>query len=299
MASLRKMRAAADTLYGISAELSKDEGGHHVVGLDQQPLRPAAGDPPAPPSPASESALVEVQPTRPPDPDGPDQAALWQAVDHDDLVAAQTVITTYLDCLFGSERYLGRERLSAAETVISEFTAEFAPAQRQHVEQLALRHRSRHAGLVNRYQAQVHLEAMLHALFGAIASPRRRRDLTDLLNHIERSRTRALTLHEAADYLSVSASHLSKKFKAATGKNFVAYVTEKRIERARMMLACTEMPILKIAVELDFHQVNYFSRVFKASTGVTPTEFRREFSGQHDGGNVATVPGGDHHLLRA
>ena len=220
-------------------------------------------------------------------------------MDNDNLVAAHAVITTYLEWLFGSERYLARDRLRPAETVISEFAVEFAPPQRQQVEQLALRHRSRHAGLVNRYQALVHLETMLQALFEAIGSPRRRRNLDDLLNHIELNRSRALTLHEAAAYLAVSPSHLSKKFKAATGKIFVTYVTEKRVERARLMLACTEMPILKIAVELDFHQVNYFSRVFKASTGVSPTEYRREFSGHHDGDSRATIPGGHYDLLRA
>lgn len=291
VASLRKMRAAADTLYGLSAELTKDEAGHQIVGAEPHlaPLRLA----PRMAAPAVSPA------TAPEPPEGPDQAALWQAVDNDNLVAAHAVITTYLEWLFGSERYLARDRLRPAETVISEFAVEFAPPQRQQVEQLALRHRSRHAGLVNRYQALVHLETMLQALFEAIGSPRRRRNLDDLLNHIELNRSRALTLHEAAAYLAVSPSHLSKKFKAATGKIFVTYVTEKRVERARLMLACTEMPILKIAVELDFHQVNYFSRVFKASTGVSPTEYRREFSGHHDGGSRATIPGGHYDLLRA
>lgn len=309
VASLRKMRAAADTLYGISAELNKDDGGHHKVGFDQQPMtRPVPVTGPA--SPASPGS-VPVQPPPPavvavppaePSPDAPDQAALWHAVDNDDLVAAHTTMDTYLDWLFGTERFLARQRLQPAEDLIVEFANEFAPAQHQQVLQLALRHRSRHAGLVNRYQAQVHLEAMLAGLFAAVAvrSPRRRRDLTDLLNHIERNRTRAMSLHEAAEYLSVSASHLSKKFKAVTGRNFVAYVTEKRVERAKMMLTCTEMPILKIAVELDFHQVNYFSRVFKANTGVSPSEYRREYSGQADGGRArATVPGRHHPLLRA
>lgn len=311
VASLRKMRAAADTLYGLSIELSKDESG--VQGVSPTQHAPGRGGPitsgaitSVPPSaPAAAIATppapapTPAPPARPSDPDGPDQAALWEAVDNDNLVAAHAALTTYLDWLFSAERYLARDRLAAAESVIGEFVSEFVPAQRQHVEQLALKHRSRHSGLVNRYEAQVHLEAMLEALFSAIGSPKRRRDLTDLLNHIERHRTRAITLGDAADYLAVSTSHLSKKFKAATGKNFVAYVTEKRIERARMMLACTEMPILKIAIELDFHQVNYFSRVFKASTGSTPTEYRRESSGHSEGDGFAAVPGGHHHLLRA
>lgn len=311
VASLRKMRAAADTLYGISSELSKDEGSHHVVDFDQQAIHRAAqplvqvsptspASPPIPVVPTLFSVPRSSAPVEPPE--GPDQAALWQAIEHDDLVAAHATIDTHLDCLFGSERYLARERLLPTEDLIVEFAGEFAPAQQAQVEQLALRHRSRHTGLVNRYRAQLHLEGMVQALFGAMAgnAPRHRRDLIDLLNHIELNQTRALSLHDAAEYLSVSTSHLSKKFKAATGKNFVAYVTEKRVEWAKMMLASTEMPILKIAVELDFHQVNYFSRVFKASTGVSPTEFRREYAGAQGGGHArATVPGSHHHLLRA
>ncbi len=304
VASLRKMRAAADTLYGISVELNKDEGTHQRTSFDQFPVvRTPSRVPASPASPGSVPlAAVPSPPPAEPTADGPDQAALWHAADNDDLVGAHRVVDTYLDWLFGSDRFVASERLSPAEDAIVELTAEFSPAHHRPVLQLALRYRSRHPGLVNRYQAQLHLEAMLAGLFTAVAvrSPRRRRDLTDLLNHIERNRSRAMSLQQAAEYLRVSPGHLSKKFKSATGSNFVAYVTQKRVDRAKMMLACTEMPILKIAVELDFHQVNYFSRVFKAHTGVSPSDYRREHSVTADGGrSSAEVPGRHHHLLRA
>ena len=99
--------------------------------------------------------------------------------------------------------------------------------------------------------------------------------MSDLLNYIEQHAGSALALSKAAEYLSVSPSHLSKTFKARTGVRFVDYVAEKRIERAKLMLAHTDLPVLRIATDLSFQPVNYFSRVFKKHTAMTPSDYRR------------------------
>lgn len=41
------------------------------------------------------------------------------------------------------------------------------------------------------------------------------------------------------------------------------------------MLLNTDVPIINIALDLSYHEPNYFSKVFKKSTGMTPTEYRR------------------------
>ena len=45
------------------------------------------------------------------------------------------------------------------------------------------------------------------------------------------------------------------------------------------MLANTDVPIINIALDLSYHEPNYFSKVFKKSTGMTPTEYRKERRG--------------------
>jgi transcriptional regulator GlxA family with amidase domain len=133
---------------------------------------------------------------------------------------------------------------------------------------------------LNRYKVQAILETTLIVVVEAIRRlrPKQHRDFQDLLNEIEKRRAKSCSLKEAADFLNISPGHLSKKFKALTGISFITYVIRRRIRRARLMLAHTDLPIVKIATELGFHQANYFARVFRAETGLSPSEFRRESS---------------------
>ena len=48
-----------------------------------------------------------------------------------------------------------------------------------------------------------------------------------------------------------------------TGKNYITYVTDSRIEMAKRMLVDTEMPVINIAYELSYNETNYFSKAFK------------------------------------
>ncbi len=62
-------------------------------------------------------------------------------------------------------------------------------------------------------------------------------------------------------------------------RNFNAYVNAFRLDEARAALADPgqrEMPVLTIALEAGFQSIGPFNRAFKAATGLTPTEFRRE-----------------------
>lgn len=61
-----------------------------------------------------------------------------------------------------------------------------------------------------------------------------------------------------------------------TKQSYIHYVTGKRLERAKLMLTHTDKPVLRIATELDFQPVNYFSRTFKKHTGLTPSEYRQQ-----------------------
>ncbi len=62
-------------------------------------------------------------------------------------------------------------------------------------------------------------------------------------------------------------------------RNFNAYVNGFRLDKARTALADPgqrDMPVLTIALEAGFQSIGPFNRAFKAATGLTPTEFRRE-----------------------
>jgi len=62
-------------------------------------------------------------------------------------------------------------------------------------------------------------------------------------------------------------------------RNFNAYVNGLRLDEALQVLADPgqrEQPVLTIALEAGFQSIGPFNRAFKAATGLTPTEFRRQ-----------------------
>lgn len=84
-----------------------------------------------------------------------------------------------------------------------------------------------------------------------------------------------MNLSSAADRLGLSSVYLSKIFKQEMGKNYTQYLTECRMERAKEMLTADNAQVQEIAEMLGYSQAHYFSRIFKQSTGLTPSEYVR------------------------
>ena len=58
------------------------------------------------------------------------------------------------------------------------------------------------------------------------------------------------------------------------GKSFTDYLTDLRIEKSMKMLQTTPLSIKEISSEIGYNDPNYYCKIFKKVTGVTPTEFR-------------------------
>lgn len=74
--------------------------------------------------------------------------------------------------------------------------------------------------------------------------------------------------------LDISPYYFSKLFKDVAGINFVEYLTNIRIEKAKDLLMNSDMSMKEICVQVGYNDPNYFSRIFKKSTGRTPTEYK-------------------------
>lgn len=84
-------------------------------------------------------------------------------------------------------------------------------------------------------------------------------------------------VQELAQIADVSESHLRKLFRQYTGLSPAHYIHYVKIEQAKRELAENDRRISEIAAGLGFAEPNYFARLFKAKTGCTPTEYRRQF----------------------
>lgn len=82
------------------------------------------------------------------------------------------------------------------------------------------------------------------------------------------------TLDEVCAGVLFSKSHLKALFKKNTGYSIMDYYTHLKLERAKILINEGNLSISDIAELLGYSSIHYFSRVFKAKTGMTPTEFK-------------------------
>lgn len=84
-----------------------------------------------------------------------------------------------------------------------------------------------------------------------------------------------LSLKSLADQLNVSPAYLSGLFKKECKCTLTDYVNKMRIEQAIGLLRNTEKQVQTIAYECGFQDPNYFIRIFKKYTGMTPNQYRK------------------------
>lgn len=86
--------------------------------------------------------------------------------------------------------------------------------------------------------------------------------------------TANLSLRTLAQALNVSGSYLSTLFKKETGKTLTEYINERRIHHAMHLLRTTRLQVQTVAQHCGIVDVQYFSKVFKKITDMTPKEYR-------------------------
>ncbi|WP_336774567.1 AraC family transcriptional regulator [Paenibacillus sp. MMO-58] len=89
--------------------------------------------------------------------------------------------------------------------------------------------------------------------------------------------TEELSLEETAEHVHLNPHYFSKVFKQQVGATFIDYLTGLRIEKAKQLISSAdELALKEVCFEVGYKDPNYFSRVFKRVTGLTPTEYRSQ-----------------------
>jgi len=84
-----------------------------------------------------------------------------------------------------------------------------------------------------------------------------------------------LTISSLAALVGYTDYYLSRKFKTETGQSIHSYIDSVRVQRARMLLETSSMPVSEIARSLQFCSSTHFSSVFRRLTGQLPREYRQ------------------------
>lgn len=81
---------------------------------------------------------------------------------------------------------------------------------------------------------------------------------------------------ESLGYLvELSPIYISKMFKEKLGVNYIDFLTQCRMEKAKALLTDSKKSIKEITFEVGYHDPNYFSKVFKKMCDMTPVEYRK------------------------
>lgn len=86
---------------------------------------------------------------------------------------------------------------------------------------------------------------------------------------------RHVTLQQLADYIGMSASHLSMRFRQQTGCSPIQYLNQIRMEKAAEMLRESDMQINQISYKVGFEDPLYFSRMFNKVMNTSPKDYRK------------------------
>lgn len=94
----------------------------------------------------------------------------------------------------------------------------------------------------------------------------------DMIHEFYRS---GITLEEIAERLNITPEYLGTQFRKEVGVTFGTYIKNYRMMKAKELLLGTSLKLYEVAEQVGYTDPKYFSRVFKASTGQLPADYRK------------------------
>ena len=100
-------------------------------------------------------------------------------------------------------------------------------------------------------------------------------DMAQAARLIRQQACRRLRVAQVADALGLSRRVFEQRFRAALQRNPKEEIVRVQMERAKMLLSGTIMPVSLVAKESGFTSLAYFSRAFRRQIGLTPRAYRK------------------------
>jgi AraC family transcriptional regulator len=122
---------------------------------------------------------------------------------------------------------------------------------------------------------QAHLDVGLARAPAPSLHPLDDRRLRRVLDYIEQHLTKDIAVADLAGVACLSVFYFTRAFSAATGMPPHRYVSQRRLEHAKEMIAAGRISIAEIAFTCRFSSQSSFTRAFRRATGMTPAMYRR------------------------
>jgi len=99
--------------------------------------------------------------------------------------------------------------------------------------------------------------------------------LNRVLTYIEEHLAEDISVTDLAEVACLSIFHFTRAFAGSTGVPPHRYVSRRRLESAKAMIAAGRVSLCEIALDCRFSSQSSFTRAFRRAMGVTPAEYRR------------------------
>ncbi len=103
------------------------------------------------------------------------------------------------------------------------------------------------------------------------------RAITGITRYLQEHLAEEISLSVLAEQFHLNPQYICQLFKSEIGVNFLVYLTNIRMEKAKKLLLSTALSIAEVAEQSGYGDYRVFTKVFKKSEGITPSQYRRDF----------------------
>ena len=101
---------------------------------------------------------------------------------------------------------------------------------------------------------------------------------TEIDRYISENISKEISVYDICEHFGMSKNKLYSLSKRHFGTTVGSYILKKRTEEAKHLLVASDKPIYEISALVGISDYNYFTKVFKKFTGVTPHKYRKSFN---------------------
>lgn len=109
---------------------------------------------------------------------------------------------------------------------------------------------------------------------------KKERVITGITKYMQEHLSEDVSLHILSEEFHLNSQYISQLFKNEIGVNFLPYLTNIRMEHAKKLLLSSSLSIAEVSEQSGYGDYRVFTKVFKKSEGITPSQYRRDFLSQ-------------------
>ncbi|MBO4991611.1 MAG: response regulator [Firmicutes bacterium] len=103
------------------------------------------------------------------------------------------------------------------------------------------------------------------------------RPINGITRYLQEHLAEDVSLGVLSEEFHLNPQYISQLFKSEIGVNFLTYLTNIRMEKAKKLLLSTALSIAEVSEQSGYEDYRVFTKVFKKAEGITPSQYRRDF----------------------